>query len=103
VTKGRAVEFYEEPIFDRQSAYWLWSDSRITTNINTKMESYLCPVGYYVQVRDARPNRVDIGLLADVNGIFIDEAEYNAQDDTYSPTARGTLNPWDFAAVRTMI
>lgn len=103
VTKGRAVEFYEEPIFDRTTAYWLWSDSRITTNINTKMESYLCLVGYYVQIRDARPNRVDIGLLADLNGIFIDEAEYNAQDDTYSPTSRGMLNPWDFAAVRTML
>lgn len=53
-----------------------------------------CPVGYWARVTDSVQAYLDSPFIKSASVIFVEEAEYDAESDSYTPTPRGSENDW---------
>lgn len=53
-----------------------------------------CPVGYWARVTDSVQTFLDSPFIKSANVIFVEEAEYDADGDSYTPVPRGSENDW---------
>lgn len=57
-----------------------------------------CPVGAWALLKDVIPSSLDLGRMADPSVIFIEEAEYDARRNLYTPHARRQETAYSLAS-----
>ncbi len=67
---------------------------RIFTPYGGRVRPDTCPVGYWARVTDSVQTYLDSPFIKSANVIFVEEAEYDAESDSYTPTPRGSETDW---------
>jgi len=102
VTRTRYLRIYEENSEPSKAvdSYALDKKGQLLTSTLTPIDISLCPVGIWCHLQDVIPARVDFSLISDPSLFFIDEAEYNVNDDEYNIlVTRDQGNPLDIGGV----
>lgn len=86
VTKQRYLRVYEEPIKPTNilNAYKLNGAGQLIDPYGVKVEPAECPVGIWCALQDVVPSSVDVSKLANPSPFFVEEAEYNPDNNSYN-------------------
>lgn len=99
VDPNRNVRIYEEP--DPEDGAWLMlADGSLQNQYAEPIEKSTCPVGFWVVQSDMIPGSLNSRLFSDPVLKFVDEMEYDAEQDLLIPTAKDAPDPWDFPLIK---
>ena len=98
VTKDRYLRIWEENNRGYQN-YHIDSGGRLRDNYGALIPIQICPVGVWITDTSAGVASLNSRLLSDPGAFFVEEAEYDAEMGTYTPTPRGQLSPLDVGRV----
>lgn len=91
ITPERRLRVYAEPAAGVEDVFFT-RDGRIVSALNAPVPKSACTYGVWARLRDT--------LLSDDYAVFIERAEYAAESDRYSPTARDQKSPFDVLGLR---
>lgn len=96
VTPERMLRVYLEPE-SGQSDYAITKDGTLYNAFNAEVEPEMCPYGIWVRLKNVLPVSVDPGYVRAVSPFFIEQATYNARDNTLTWEPRGSTSTWNIA------
>ncbi len=102
VTQDRYLRIYEETPKPNKTkdSYALGQDGKLMTAALTPIEQSLCPVGIWCHLDKVIPASVDLSLVTDPNLFFVEEAEFDAENNIYNILAtRNQVNAMDIGGV----
>ena len=94
----RNVRIFEEPGPDR--TYKFYIDGKIEDYYGVQVDKSTCPVSIGARWMDVIPASVNTSMLAEPSLVFVESAQYNAEQDLYTPSPRGLPDPFDFMNVK---
>jgi hypothetical protein len=90
INRNRELVVSLEPERDSYNAQiYIKRDGAVENQWGDPYYAATCPVGQWALLKDVIPSSLDLGRMADPSMLFIEEAEYDAQRDIYTPWARG--------------
>lgn len=102
ITPERYLKLYEEPArpANPKNSFALNQDGELLSAALTPMDASLCPVGFWCRLHDVIPPSVDLSLVTDPNLFFVEEAEFDAENETYNILGtRSQVNAMDMGGV----
>ena len=86
IDENRYLRVYEEPAqpTSMENAYKLDGKGNLYDPFNRLVDPSECVTGVWCALKDVIPESVDISKLGNISPFFIEEAEYNADNNTYS-------------------
>ncbi|KKW10827.1 MAG: hypothetical protein UY48_C0029G0014 [Candidatus Gottesmanbacteria bacterium GW2011_GWB1_49_7] len=91
VTKGRILRVEAEP--SSGASDYRWVKGRLYDNNNYPVQPQECPAGMWVEASTGLWGSATTSVLVDTGKFFVEEAEYDALADTWTPTPRGSYIP----------
>lgn|GEM_PF-474195 len=90
INRNRELVVSLEPERDSYNAQiYIKRDGSVENQWGDPYYAATCPVGQWALLKDVIPSSLDLGRMADPSMLFIEEAEYDAERDVYTPWARG--------------
>jgi hypothetical protein len=81
-----------------------WPETKVEWDFGSKVRIYspyggivrndTCPVGYWARVTDSVQSYLESPFIKAASVVFVEEAEYDADGDAYTPTPRGSAPDW---------
>lgn len=99
LNEHRRVRIYEEPA-KPVDPYLLLADGSLHDSLDAPVRKATCPAAFWARHKDIIPESVDTGLLADPGMVFVEEMEYDVENDRLQYIAREAPDPWDFPIVK---
>lgn len=97
VQASRRVVIQSQPAASAGYDWVMHADGRITREQDQEAEPGVLPAGRWVQLPDV-PGQVD--MTAALTPVFVERAEYDAQEDALSWEPEGAPDPWAVGEVR---
>jgi hypothetical protein len=101
VLEDRSVRIYKQPDQPtRDQMLRLHKDGVLTYANGSPYDVSSCPVAVWVALTGVVPPEVDLPLLADPSVAFIEEAEYDVENNVWRPQPRGSDSPWAISGLK---